>query len=478
VEIEISKFKDLENSESYEVWDERQEKWVDFDRSCYRPKPIGFPSAETGDCEIVLITMQEIRTGRTFTFASRELQGEEVDTIYHHAKDEVSLLKQFLLFWNQSNVEVVTGWNIENFDMPYIANRISRILGEEWMKRLSPWADVSFRKRSLFGRERTVVDIAGISILDFQDLYKKFTYTKQESYSLAHISSIELEETKLEHDEFKSFNDFIDCKPYVEEISLSECKDESEILGRKIFLLDQDSTQGFQPDEVFYMERFLDQTRRSEELSFLQDQARVLCWNKFVRYNVRDVVLVTRLEDKLRLIDLAFTMAYKFKLNVTDIFGPVKMWDTIIHNTLFSEGVVIPLRESNYESDDDGIEGAYVKDPVPGLVNFFLTLDATSLYPSNAMTMNMSPETYLGQIDCNIERLLAGEQFKFPENVAVSPIGAMFSKEKRGIIPRLIENYMRDRKVAKGQMLSLESELEAIKQELARREQFKKGDKI
>lgn len=355
-------------------------------------RPTGFPNIAEADCEVNLITMQHFNDGTLTTFGCREYGGR--DTNFILCLNEREMLMKFVNFWQDARIDVITGWNIFYFDLPYLMNRIKRVLGDEWAKKLSPWGSIKVEQTKFRGKEETTVSIEGIAILDYIDLYKKFTYTRQESYSLAHITQEELGHTKLDHSEFSNFNDF--------------------------------ARNG---------------------------------WNKFVSYNVIDVKLIHDLDKKLKLIDLAMTLAYAFKMNYDDVFGPVKMWDTIIHNTLLAENTVIPLRDTTYSSDE-GIEGAYVKSPIPGMYKWVVSLDATSLYPSNDMTLNMSPETYLGQMDCTMEELLAGKKFTLPDHICMSPIGAMFDKRKRGVIPRLFEKFMAERKKAKNEMLKLKSEYE------------------
>ncbi len=163
---------------------------------------------------------------------------------------------------SQKGIEVVTGWNIERFDIPYIFNRILRVLDLTWAGKLSPWNNVQTSRKKISGgfgdKEELVIDIAGVSILDYMALYKKYVFTKHESYSLGHIAQEELGQTKLDHSEYKNFNEFYE--------------------------------KGF--DE------------------------------KFVEYNIIDTQLVSRLEDKLKLIQLVYTVAYLAKVNFNDVFSP------------------------------------------------------------------------------------------------------------------------------------------------------------
>lgn len=370
-------------------------------------KIIGFPNAETGDCEITLITIQCLNTKQCFTFGSREYKGEKtLDSRYLNCGTENELLKQFIQFWQNKSVEVITGWNIERFDIPYIVNRIIAVLGEEWAKKLSPWESVEIVKKRIAGGfggdDEIVCNIAGVSIIDYMALYKKFVFVKHESYSLGHIAQEELGETKLDHSEYKNFNEFY--------------------------------WKGFDA--------------------------------KYVDYNIRDTQLVAKLEDKLKLIELVYTLAYLAKINFTDVFSPVKTWDAILHNRLLSESVVVPLRENNPDGDKQ-IEGAYVKDPKTGMHDWVISLDATSLYPSIMMTLNISPETYRGiDKDFSVDALLSGKmKLTPPDCQAWGPNGSRFDKTTRGVIPKIIEEMMADRKAYKKKMLGREQDLENAKTE-------------
>ena len=105
--------------------------------------------------------------------------------------------------------EVVTGWNIQLYDIPYICRRLDRVLGEKLMKRFSPWGLVTEDEVFIQGRRNISYDVGGITQLDYLDLYKKFTYTNQESYRLDHIANVELGQKKLDHSEFDTFKDFL-----------------------------------------------------------------------------------------------------------------------------------------------------------------------------------------------------------------------------------------------------------------------------
>ncbi len=193
-----------------------------------------------------------------------------------------------------------------------------------------------------------------------------------------------------------------------------------------------------------------------------------LSWGQFVKYNVLDCQLVAKLEDKLKMLDLALTISFLAKINFDNVFGPVRTWDSIIHNALRKEKKVIPLKDMD-GGDHEGIEGAYVKDPKIGFVRWPISIDAESLYPSNAIMLNMSPETYLGIIECSLDEMLRGDSPEPPEMECLSPIGARFNKEFQGIIPRLFEGLKVTRKEVKKEMLRLKLQLELVEKELQSR---------
>jgi DNA polymerase elongation subunit (family B) len=285
------------------------------------------------------------------------------------------------------------------YDVPYICGRLSRVLGERQMKRFSPWGLVTQDEIFVNGRKQIVYDVGGITQLDYLDLYKKFTYTNQESYRLDHIANVELGQKKLDHSEFDTFKDFY--------------------------------TQN---------------------------------WQKFVEYNIVDVELVDRLEDKMKLIELAITMAYDAKVNYGDVFYQVRMWDNIIYNYLKKRDIVIPPKERT--SKDEKYAGAYVKEPVPGKYDWVVSFDLNSLYPHLIMQYNISPETLLEERHptVTVDKILNQQiNFELYKDYAVCANGAMFRKDVRGFLPELMEKIYKDRTIYKKKMLAAKQEYEKTK---------------
>jgi DNA polymerase elongation subunit (family B) len=356
----------------------------------------GFPDVESCVEEILAITIQDYTTKKIITWGVKPFNNTRKDVTYHLCQSEHSLLSSFINYWIQNTPEVVTGWNIQLYDIPYIAKRLNRVLGEKLMKRLSLWGLVTEGETYINGRKHTTFDVGGVTQLDYLDLYKKFTYKAQESYRLDYIAEVELGQKKLDHSEFDTFKDFY--------------------------------TKG---------------------------------WQKFIEYNIVDVELVDRLEDKMKLIELALTMAYDAKVNYADVFYQVRMWDTIIYNYLKKRNIVIPPKEKT--DKDDKYAGAYVKEPVPGKYDYVVSFDLNSLYPHLIMGYNISPETLLEEKHptVTVDRILNQEiDFEPYKEYAVCANGAMFKKDVRGFLPELMEKIYEDRTIYKKKMLAAKQEYE------------------
>jgi DNA polymerase elongation subunit (family B) len=294
----------------------------------------GFPDVESCSEEILAITIQDYTTKEIITWGVKPFDNKQSNVTYHHCPSEYELLSHFINYWMVDVPDVVTGWNIQLYDIPYICKRLNRVLGEKLMKRFSNWGLVTEGEIVINGRKNTVFDVGGLTQLDYLDLYKKFTYKAQESYRLDYIAEVELGQKKLDHSEFDTFKEFY--------------------------------TKG---------------------------------WQKFIEYNIVDVELVDRLEDKMKLIELALTMAYDAKVNYADVFYQVRMWDNIIYNYLKKRSIVIPPR--NRTQKNEKYAGAYVKEPKPGKYDWVVNFDLNSLYPHLIMQYSISPETLVSMDDIN-----------------------------------------------------------------------------
>ena len=354
----------------------------------------GFPNVGETAEEILCLTIKDFTSKKLIVWGTREYQHSRSDVEYRVFWKEEEMLKDFLAWWAENTPDILTGWNVKLFDVPYICRRIERILSSKYMKSLSPWNKVYEKEVEIKGRNQFVYDVIGVSVLDYLDLYQKFTYTNQESYRLDHIANVELGEKKLDHSEFETFKDF-----------------------------------------------------------YTQD------WQKFVTYNIHDVELVDRLEDKMKLIDLAVNLAYDAKVNFEDVYYQVRMWDSIIYNYLTPKGIVVPPNERN--DKDAKYAGAYVKEPVPGLYEWVVSFDLNSLYPHLIMQYNISPETLLPtkHPSATVDRILQ-QQITIDGEYCVCANGAQYRKDVRGFLPELMEKIYNERKIYKKKMLQAKQENE------------------
>ena len=357
----------------------------------------GFPSPSNAEEELLSITIKNHQSKRIVVWGIGDFETEREDVSYIKCKNEVHLLKEFLVFWEKYWPDIVTGWNSEFFDIPYICNRIKKLFGEKELKRLSPWGGVRDREIYQMGRTHQVYDIQGVAALDYFDLYRKFTYSAQESYRLDHIAFIELGERK-EGNPYETFREW-------------------------------------------YTKDF----------------------TSFIEYNINDVELVDKLEDKMKLIELCLTMAYDAKVNYTDVLGSVRYWDILIYNYLREKNIVIPQKSKAEKGEK--YEGAYVKDPIVGMHNWVMSFDLNSLYPHLIMQYNISPETLISSSekkDGLVNKILNGE-IKNDTDYCMTPNGAFFRKDKRGFLPEIMETMYDDRTKYKRLMLQAKQKYEDTK---------------
>ena len=379
----------------------------------------GFPDPSECIEEILLITIQDYATKQIVTWGVNPFDNKQKNVKYIQCDTEYQLLNMFLEHWENNLPEVITGWNIQFFDIPYICGRLNRVLGEKRMKSFSPWGLVSQDKVFVNNREQICFDVGGISQLDYLDLYKKFTYSAQESYRLDHIANVELGQKKLDHSEFDTFKDFY--------------------------------TKG---------------------------------WQKFVEYNIIDVELVDRLEDKMKLIELAVTMAFDAKVNFNDVFYQVRMWDNIIYNELKRRNIVIPPKVRSDKNEK--YAGAYVKEPIPGKYDWVVSFDLNSLYPHLIMQYNISPETLMDHKHptATVDRILNKElDLSDLRGQTVCANGAFYDTNTRGFLPELMEKMYGERKVFKKKMLEAKQQYEktptkALEKEIARCNNIQMAKKI
>jgi len=376
----------------------------------------GFPDPYRATEPITAIGIHKLG-GKTTVYGCGSYRNNDENVDYVTCKDEVDLCERFLADWAGDTPDVLTGWNIKFFDIPYIINRFTRILGEDDVKKLSPWSIMSERKTIFKGKEQTVYDIVGVSALDYLELYQWYAPNGKsiENYRLETVANVELGESKLSFEEFDNLH--------------------------QLYKLD---------------------------------------YQKFIDYNIKDVRLVLALEDKLKLVELALTLAYDTKCNYDDVFAQTRMWDALIYNYLIEKQIVVPPRRIAKKTA--AFEGAYVKEPQVGLHNWVASFDLNSLYPHLIMQYNISPETLVDNkdytdemrqlvADASVESLLEKKlDTSKLKDVTITPNGQFFRTDKSGFLPAMMQEMYDDRKKFKKLMLKHEQEYENEKNTDKRKE--------
>jgi DNA polymerase elongation subunit (family B) len=368
----------------------------------------GFPDPYHANEPITAIAWKTLN-GHMYVWGCGDFVNSTPESVtYYKCKDEWTLCSTFLNAWAMNMPDIVTGWNTEFFDIPYLVNRFKKILGEDYVKKLSPWGLVSERKVFVMNKQQIVYDLVGVGHLDYLELYKWYSPNgkSQESYKLDSIANFELGEKKLSYDEYDSLH-----------------------------------------------------------------QLYKLNFQKFIEYNIKDVELIIRLEDKLKLLELALTLAYDTKCNYTDVFAQTRMWDSLTYNHLLKKNIIVPPRI--IQEKDSAFEGAYVKEPQVGKHDWVASFDLDSLYPHLMMQFNISPETLLEPENytpamrevlsegVSVDKLLSKSvDTSNLENVTLTPNGQFFRTDFQGFLPKMMEEMYEDRKKFKKLMLQAKQEYE------------------
>jgi DNA polymerase elongation subunit (family B) len=362
----------------------------------------GLPDVHKAENEITAITVYEpvLQKYVAFVLDTECLHDNRTvdDTDIIFCVTETDLLHKFMNVYEEIAPTIITGWNSNGFDIPYVYNRLRRMCGKSIANRLSPIGKVKYSDRM----ER--YKIAGVSCLDYLELYKNFTYTEQPNYRLNTIGLAEVNMGKIEY------------------------------------------------------EGSLDTLFRNDI-------------ETFIRYNVQDVRIIVELDKKMKLIDVARGVCHLGHIPYEEFGKSSRFLEGAILTYLHRKGLVATDKgDAEYSSDDGvGFEGAYVKDPKPGLYDWVYSLDLQSLYPSVIMSLNISPETKVGFVrNYDVEQHIRKEivayvveelgnsttvemsredfvDFLRENDLTISSNGVLYTTVKRGIIPEILENWFAKR---------------------------------
>lgn len=323
-------------------------------------------------------------------------KNSEIPIRFIHCTDEANLLSRIIALLSVHLPDILTGWNIRFFDIPYLIHRIDRILGEDQAKRISPWGRINQRIIKINKKDQITYDILGISQLDYLEVFKKFsllTYGQLENYRLDTVAEVVIGENKLDYSEYSNLAEL-----------------------------------------------------------YIKD------YQKFITYNIRDVILVYKIDQQVRYLDIIVMLAFMSGVNFNDTLGTINAWDTYIYRVLLNRNQIIPPKRF---IKNESFEGAFVKEPVTGLYEWIISFDLASLYPNICIQYNISPETLVtddhkqlqnGLLDILDNKAKNDKSDKY----AMTANGSYFRKDKQGIIAELMEHLYDERVKVKNKMLDSE----------------------
>lgn len=368
----------------------------------------GFPDPEFANEEITAITIKDSKKDKITTWGMKPFTPHRPNLEYRQFADEASMLMDFVKFWMTNYPDVLTGWNSRGFDLPYIVNRITKILGEGFSKKLSPWGIVREKTISVkrFGQQndQKTYELYGIAELDYMDLYKKYSNHISESYTLAYVTQTELGETKLEY---------------------------TGSLGQ---LYEKDP-------------------------------------QKFFEYNIKDADLIAKLEAKLKFIELIVEIAYIGHVaTYEDALGTVKYWEVLIYNHLMGKKQVSPLKKVDNQKVDN-YAGAYVKEPITGKYSYVMSYDVASLYPSVIRQYNLGPETLIANDPIELENVRQQKLINMEvdlswlktQDVALAANNKLYKRDRQSFMSELMEQLFALRKDYKNKMSAAKKKYQETK---------------
>lgn len=370
-----------------------------------------FPEPSIASEQIISIAL-EINE-KVFVWGLKDYVSEETSIHFEKCDDESDLLRKFLRTWKKADLDIVSGFNVDEFDMTYLYNRIKSVLGKEKADELSPWGIVR-EKTTNYGSQH--FEFYGLFIADYLPIYKKFSFKNLESFQLKIVALEELGDTKLDFAEHKSFKDLYEKN-----------------------------------------------------------------YQRFIDYNIQDCQLVSRLEKKLRFINLILARAYLSKINYGDTLGTVRPWDCLIHDYLMKQGIVIPPQVTH--TLDEELIGAYVKDVNPSFHEWVAGLDVKSEYPHVIRQWNISPETLVTGVrhsnpKKSIQEFLEGKIPSDREKFSIAANGSLYRKEHEGFLPALMRSLYDSRTEKQKKLKEVRKELSGFKEHDPRHEELKRQEGV
>jgi DNA polymerase elongation subunit (family B) len=364
----------------------------------------GFPRPEEAKAPINAITVNEMVTNVYYSFFHGKYTPQHENEIVVECTNEKYLILKFLDFWNAKDPQIITGWAINTFDIPYLINRIMKVCNNETVKRLSIDRVIKKHKKTdTTGKETDFYTLQGHIIWDYIELYKKYTQETRESYTLDNVSRVELGDNKLEyHDDYDNLNELYLKNPQL-----------------------------------------------------------------FFEYNIKDTGLVYDLDHKLDYINVAMSIMHKAKCRPDKIFGTIAPWDCIIYNELLSRKILCPPNKNHTRSDFVGgfvgepIIGLHDWLEVIDIVSSYPNqIRSYNLSPEMAIPDSKLPEELLDiknrftgiDICADVELTREIRETLQKYKVSFTSNGYFFNIEREGIIPSIFTKLFQLRKEYKKQL--------------------------
>lgn len=400
--VELSEFEKSYDIDEYEVWDEKRMEWVNFKSSCYQ-STLEFPKAEDAKYPINLITFYSSKTGKITTFGLNDYTGlYDGNLEYHYCSTERDLLISFVSWFRKQKFDIITGWNIDFFDVPYIFNRLSNIFGKdsEIIQKMSPINRVDKKYNG-----KWVVE--GLTILDYIELYKNFTFEMEESYSLQNLSM--------------------------------------KILGKGKIDLDGSINTAYKTDWNQFVEYNIMDTILVKEIN---DKKKFI--ELAITFASQALIPLDRIFSSVATIE-GFILRYLHKngMVMPDRQTKVQDWwvESEMYKTQLADGKT--YIQNRIEDAEDGrgyphtsyVKGGHVEANA-GIYKNCISFDVTSLYPHMIIQYNISPETKvtLPRDDQKID-LIESEIN-----------GVFYKKDKMGVLPSIVKSIFDERKYFKDLM--------------------------
>lgn len=410
---------------------------------------IGFPVPEKALEPICLMQFFDSKTKVLFVLGLRPWVHQkdykfDSEVKYIQCSDEINLLETFLKIFKALDPLIIHAWFGSGFDFPYIYNRI-KLLGLN-PGELSNHGKVHYSECEFKGQKEFKFSADGHFWVDLMDVYKKFTFEPRPGYSLDVIAEIELKQNKISHTEYARWDDFYTGNYIIPDNPTIEQKES------KIY---QAALKGD------------------------WDEVRELSFSEFVYYGCVDVFLIKQIDDKGNFSTIMTMIAEKMGVQIGDSTGTVKPWSQYLANKSMLNHQVQPPQKDHPQPN---VVGGFVRESNIGKHQWVLSTDVNSMYPLLGMAgFNMSPETFVpkhklpnqlrdivlqyfsDQDEARVLALPKEVKEKTTEllqeyNLALGINGAVFTKEKTGIIPELVLELYSTRKAAKRTMFSYEKQ--------------------